>query len=176
MKNNRNEIVAIKKMRKEDMYQKNQIMHVRTEQHILINANTPWVVNLKYSFQDEYYLYLVMDFLPGGDLMSLLMKKDILTENEARFYTAEIILALETIHNMDCIHRDLKPDNVLIDKYGHIKLSDFGLSKLSEGTFYPMSNEIDQKQNDQLIPNKNLNKNEIKLKKGNRFVNIILIE
>jgi len=63
--------------------------------------------------------------------MSLLMKKDILTEDESRFYIAELILSLETVHNMNCIHRDLKPDNILIDKDGHIQLSDFGLSKLS---------------------------------------------
>lgn len=113
------------------MHQKNQIMHVRTEREILISAKSPWVVNLKYSFQDELFLYLVMDYLPGGDLMSLLMKKDILTEDESKFYIAEMVLAIEAIHKMGCIHRDLKPDNILIDGKGHIQLSDFGLSKLS---------------------------------------------
>jgi serine/threonine kinase 38 len=71
-----------------------------------------------------------MDFLPGGDFMSLLMKKDILNEIESRFYIAEMILSVEAVHNMKCIHRDLKPDNILIDKEGHLRLSDFGLSKL----------------------------------------------
>jgi len=132
------DIVAIKKMRKEDMLNKNQLMHVRTEREIMTSSNE-WIVNLKYSFQDEYYLYLVMDFLPGGDLMNLLMKKEILTENEARFYTAEMILAVDSVHKLNCIHRDLKPDNILIDKKGHIQLSDFGLSKLSDKVFYPMS-------------------------------------
>jgi len=70
-----------------------------------------------------------MEFLQGGDLMTLLMKKDTLTEDEARFYAAELILAIESVHKLSCIHRDLKPDNVLIGKDGHIKLSDFGLSK-----------------------------------------------
>jgi serine/threonine kinase 38 len=70
-----------------------------------------------------------MEFLPGGDLMTLLMTKDILTEDEARFYAAELVLAIESVHKLKCIHRDLKPDNVLIRKNGHIKLSDFGLSK-----------------------------------------------
>ena len=70
-----------------------------------------------------------MKFLPGGDLMSLLMARDILPEQEAKFYAAEIVLAIESVHKLDCIHRDLKPDNVLIDAKGHIKLSDFGLSK-----------------------------------------------
>ena len=72
-----------------------------------------------------------MEFLQGGDFMSLLMKKDILSEDESRFYIAELILCVEAVHNMNCIHRDLKPDNILIGKNGHIKLSDFGLSKLS---------------------------------------------
>ena len=67
--------------------------------------------------------------------MNLLIKKDILTEEEARFYLAELILAIESIHKLDCIHRDIKPDNILIDKTGHIKLSDFGLAKVSEKIF-----------------------------------------
>jgi serine/threonine kinase 38 len=118
-------------MRKEEMLNKNQIMHVRTEREILTTANIPWIVKLKYSFQDELYLYLVMDYLQGGDFMSLLMKKDILSEEESIFYTAELVLAVESVHNLNCIHRDLKPDNILINKNGHIQLSDFGLSKLA---------------------------------------------
>ena len=132
------DIVAVKKMRKEDMLNKNQLMHVRTEKEIM-TASNPWIVKLKYSFQDELFLYLVMDFLPGGDLMNLLMKKEILTEDEARFYTAEMILAVDSVHKLNCIHRDLKPDNILIDRRGHIQLSDFGLSKLSDKVFYPLS-------------------------------------
>ena len=132
------DIVAIKKMRKEDMLNKNQLMHVRTEKEIM-TASNPWIVKLKYSFQDEYYLYLVMDFLPGGDLMNLLMKKEVLTEDEARFYTAEMILAVDSVHKLNCIHRDLKPDNILIDKNGHIQLSDFGLAKIADKTFFPIT-------------------------------------
>ena len=132
------DIVAIKKMRKEDMFNKNQLMHVRTEKEIMTSSN-PWIVKLKYSFQDELYLYLVMDFLPGGDLMNLLMKKEILTEDEARFYTAEMILAVDSVHKLNCIHRDLKPDNILIDKNGHIQLSDFGLAKIADKTFFPLT-------------------------------------
>ena len=178
------DIVAIKKMRKEDMLNKNQLMHVRTEKEILKN-NNPWIVKLKYSFQDDYFLYLVMDFLPGGDLMNLLMKKDILTEEEARFYTAEMILAVDSVHKLNCIHRDLKPDNILIDKRGHIQLSDFGLSKLSDNTFFPIS--IKDAPNDNIkkekktiynlennqeknLNNINENKNSKKLKKRNRLM------
>jgi len=122
-------IVAIKKMKKEEMHKKNQVLHVRAERDVLSEAKNEWIVDLKFSFQDQNYLYLGMEFLPGGDLMSLLMAKDILPEQDARFYAAEIVLAIESVHKLDCIHRDLKPDNVLIDADGHIKLSDFGLSK-----------------------------------------------
>lgn len=89
-------------------------------------------MDLKYSFQDDMNLYIVMEFLSGGDLMTLLMRKDILSEEESRFYIAEIILALESVHKLNYIHRDLKPDNVLLDKEGHIKLTDFGLCKHAE--------------------------------------------
>lgn len=70
-----------------------------------------------------------MEYMAGGDLMTLLMKKDILTEDEAKFYIAELVLAVDSIHKMNYIHRDLKPDNILIDRKGHLKLSDFGLCK-----------------------------------------------
>jgi serine/threonine kinase 38 len=70
-----------------------------------------------------------MEYLAGGDLMTLLMKKDILSEEDSKFYIAELILAVDAIHKMNYIHRDLKPDNVLIDNLGHLKLSDFGLCK-----------------------------------------------
>ena len=123
------DIVAIKKMKKEEMHKKNQVLHVRAERDVLSEAKNEWIVDLKFSFQDQHYLYLGMEFLPGGDLMSLLMARDILPENDAKFYAAEIVLAIESVHKLDCIHRDLKPDNVLIDANGHVKLSDFGLSK-----------------------------------------------
>ena len=168
-------------MRKEDMLSKNQITHVRTEREILTSSKNPWIVNLKYSFQDEHYLYLVMDFLPGGDLMSLLMKKDILSEDEARFYIAELILAVESIHQMNCIHRDLKPDNILIDKSGHIELSDFGLSKLADQSFFPMSTDLNKedevtvhKPSGNPVQDFKLTRGEIRSKRKNRLVRKLL--
>ena len=125
-------IYAIKKIKKDILILKNQIIHILNEQIFMSRAKSPWIVELKASFQEDDYLYLVMEFLPGGDYMSLLMKKDKLTEDEAKFYIAELILAVESIHQLDCIHRDIKPDNILIDKDGHIKLSDFGLAKVSD--------------------------------------------
>ena len=129
------EIVAIKKIKKSVLLQKNQIKHTRDEQDFLSKIKSDWIVELKYSFQEGDFLYLIMEYLPGGDLMNLFIKKDTLTEEEAKFYICEIILAIESIHNLNCIHRDIKPDNILIDKNGHIKLSDFGLAKIADNIF-----------------------------------------
>ena len=123
------EVFAMKAMKKSEMLKKKQVEHVRAERDVLALANCPWVVKLRYSFQDESYLYLVMEYLQGGDFMTILMKYDILTEEQTRFYVAEIALALESVHRLGYIHRDLKPDNILLDREGHIKLSDFGLCK-----------------------------------------------
>jgi serine/threonine protein kinase len=87
---------------------------------------------LHYSFQDQRNLYMVMEYLPGGDLMGLLMKEDTFTEIATRFYVAELIMAVSTVHSLGYIHRDLKPDNVLLDWEGHIKLTDLGLCKKVE--------------------------------------------
>lgn len=132
------DIVAIKKLKKEEMIKKNQVIHVRTEKEILKTLNSPYIVKLRASFQDQHFLYIVMDFLPGGDFMSLLMKKDILNEEESRFYVAEMILCIEAVHVLGCIHRDLKPDNILIGKDGHLQLSDFGLSKMAVSSFFKL--------------------------------------
>lgn len=129
-------IVALKKLFKEEMHKKNQIIHVRTEKDFLKSASHPFIVDLTSSFQDSKHLYLEMDFMIGGDLMSQLIKKEIFTEYEAKFYTAQIISAVEYIHGKNCIHRDIKPDNVLIDKQGYTKLSDFGLSKVLDKNIY----------------------------------------
>lgn len=126
------EVVAMKKMKKSEMLYKNQVSHVKAERDVLAKAKNSWVVELKYSFQDEKHLYLIMEFLAGGDLMTLLMRKDILSEEESRFYIAETVLAIEIVHNLNYIHRDLKPDNILLDKNGHVKLTDFGLCKHAE--------------------------------------------
>ena len=126
------EVVAVKRMKKAEMINKNQVNHIKAEREVLVKAKNQWIVDLKYSFQDDKYLYLVMDFLPGGDLMTLLMREDILSEESSRFYIAETILAIESVHQVNFIHRDLKPDNILIDRDGHVKLTDFGLCKHAE--------------------------------------------
>ncbi|GMK55161.1 hypothetical protein CspeluHIS016_0202170 [Cutaneotrichosporon spelunceum] len=121
-------IYAMKSLRKNEMFKKDQLAHVRAERDVLAESNSPWVVQLYYSFQDFSNLYLIMEFLPGGDLMTMLIKYDTFSEDVTKFYMAECILAIEAVHNLGFIHRDIKPDNILIDSMGHIKLSDFGLS------------------------------------------------
>uniref|UniRef100_A0A7S2X1Z1 non-specific serine/threonine protein kinase n=1 Tax=Chloropicon roscoffensis TaxID=1461544 RepID=A0A7S2X1Z1_9CHLO len=123
------EIQAMKKLKKSEMLRRGQVEHVKAERNVLVEVSSPYVMKLYYSFQDEEFLYLVTEYLPGGDMMTLLMRRDTLTERETQFYIAETVLALESIHKRGYIHRDIKPDNLLLDKFGHMKLADFGLCK-----------------------------------------------
>ncbi|XP_070605871.1 serine/threonine-protein kinase LATS2 [Erythrolamprus reginae] len=120
-------LYAMKTLRKKDVLSRNQVAHVKAERDILAEADNEWVVKLYYSFQDKDSLYFVMDYIPGGDMMSLLIRMEVFPEKLARFYIAELTLAIESVHKMGFIHRDIKPDNILIDLDGHIKLTDFGL-------------------------------------------------
>ncbi|XP_022860286.1 serine/threonine-protein kinase tricorner-like [Olea europaea var. sylvestris] len=122
-------VYAMKKLKKSEMLRRGQVEHVKAERNLLAEVDSNCIVKLYFSFQDEEHLYLIMEYLPGGDMMTLLMRRDILTEDEARFYVAETVLAIESIHKHNYIHRDIKPDNLLLDKYGHLRLSDFGLCK-----------------------------------------------
>ncbi|THG17733.1 hypothetical protein TEA_030149 [Camellia sinensis var. sinensis] len=122
-------IYAMKKLKKSEMLKRGQVEHVRAERNLLAEVASHCIVKLYYSFQDAEYLYLIMEYLPGGDMMTLLIREDTLTENVAKFYIAQSVLAIESIHKHNYIHRDIKPDNLLLDKNGHMKLSDFGLCK-----------------------------------------------
>ncbi|CAM6092926.1 unnamed protein product [Calypogeia fissa] len=123
------QVYAMKKLKKSEMLSRGQVEHVRAERNLLAEVDSHCIVKLYYSFQDQEYLYLIMEYLPGGDMMTLLMRKDTLTEAEAKFYVAQTVLAIQSIHNANYIHRDIKPDNLLLDINGHMKLSDFGLCK-----------------------------------------------
>ena len=136
-------IYAMKKITFERLKYKNGLLHVQTEKDILsLNNDNIWITQLKYSFIDNSHLYLIMDYCPGGDFMNYLIEKDILQESEARFYIAEIILCVHSLHKLNCIHRDLKPDNILIGVDGHLKLSDFGLSFISSDRLFPLTENI----------------------------------
>ncbi|XP_078176471.1 uncharacterized protein LOC144569869 isoform X2 [Carex rostrata] len=134
-------VYAMKKLKKSEMLRRGQVEHVKAERNLLAEVDSAYIVKLCYSFQDEEFLYLIMEYLPGGDMMTLLMRKDTLTEEEARFYVAETVLAIESIHKHNYIHRDIKPDNLLLDKQGHLKLSDFGLCKPLDSNNFPNLNE-----------------------------------
>eukprot|EP00978_Attheya_sp_CCMP212_P009070 scaffold21366_cov60-Attheya_sp.AAC.3 len=124
-------IYALKSMKKEMMVLKNQVGHVKAERDVLATAddNNRWITVLHYSFQDETHLYMVMEFLPGGDLMSSLMKEDTFNEEVTKFFMAEAAHAISSVHALGYIHRDIKPDNMLLDARGHLKLTDLGLCK-----------------------------------------------
>ncbi|GAA5827005.1 hypothetical protein JCM11251_002203 [Rhodosporidiobolus azoricus] len=122
---------AIKVLKKSDMVAKNQVTNVKAERMILMTqAESDFVVKLFYTFQSKDYLYLVMEYLPGGDCAALVKNMGELPEDWARRYIAEVVVGLEHLHSSGVIHRDLKPDNLLIDTKGHLKLTDFGLSRI----------------------------------------------
>ncbi|KAH9763143.1 AGC kinase family protein [Citrus sinensis] len=129
----------------------NYVEHVRAERNLLAEVASHCIVKLYYSFQDAEYLYLIMEYLPGGDVMTLLMREETLTETVARFYIAQSVLAIESIHKHNYIHRDIKPDNLLLDQNGHMKLSDFGLCKPLDCTNLSAINE------NEVLDDENLN-------------------
>ncbi|XP_074014196.1 ribosomal protein S6 kinase alpha-3 isoform X2 [Numenius arquata] len=106
-------------------------VRTKMERDILVEVNHPFIVKLHYAFQTEGKLYLILDFLRGGDLFTRLSKEVMFTEDDVKFYLAELALALDHLHSLGIIYRDLKPENILLDEEGHIKLTDFGLSKES---------------------------------------------
>ncbi|XP_026758958.1 serine/threonine-protein kinase greatwall isoform X3 [Galleria mellonella] len=129
-KNNKEQMYAIKVMKKSDMINKNMVAQVVTERNALALSRSPFCVHLFYSLQSVSSVYLVMEYMVGGDLKSLLGVYGFLEESMAIFYVAEVTLALDYLHKHNIVHRDLKPDNMLISKSGHVKLTDFGLSKI----------------------------------------------
>ena len=129
-----NKLYAIKVLNKEFINNKNQKNNIITERNILLKLNHTFIMKLDYAFQTKESLYFITQFMHGGELNYHLYKEknSYFNEEKARFYAAEIIIGLNYLHENNCIYRDLKPENVLIDKNGHIKLTDFGLSKICE--------------------------------------------
>lgn len=127
--NHSKEIYALKVLRKENIVNRNQVEHTNTERSILGYIRHPFIVGMNMAFQSKEKLFFVLDYCPGGELFFHLGKEGRFHETRARFYAAEIVLAISYIHSLDIIYRDLKPENVLLDSKGHIRLTDFGLSK-----------------------------------------------
>ena len=153
-----NKLFAMKKLDIPEIIRNSQLYHVKIEKDILsMNNNNIWQTKLNYSFIEGDYLYYIIDYCPGGDLLHYIDSKENLTEKEAKFYIAELILGVDNLHKNNCIHRDIKPENIFIDKYGHLKLGDFGLSILSNNIMYPYTYKW-KDNNDE----KNSEKNDIK--------------
>uniref|UniRef100_A0A4W5RDA9 Ribosomal protein S6 kinase n=1 Tax=Hucho hucho TaxID=62062 RepID=A0A4W5RDA9_9TELE len=124
------QLYAMKVLKKATLKVRDRV-RTKMERDILVEVNHPFIVRLHYAFQTEGKLYLILDFLRGGDLFTRLSKEVMFTEEDVKFYLAELALALDHLHGLGIIYRDLKPENILLDEQGHIKLTDFGLSKES---------------------------------------------
>uniref|UniRef100_A0A669E4Y2 Rho-associated protein kinase 2 n=1 Tax=Oreochromis niloticus TaxID=8128 RepID=A0A669E4Y2_ORENI len=126
-------VYAMKLLSKFEMIKRSDSAFFWEERDIMAFSNSPWVVQLCCAFQDDHYLYMVMEYMPGGDLVNLTSTYDV-PEKWAKFYTAEVVMALDAIHSMGFIHRDVKPDNMLLDRLGHLKLADFGTCMKMDST------------------------------------------
>ena len=159
-----NKIYAMKKINIRAIIRNSQLFHIKTEKYILsTNTNNIWQIKLNYSFIDNDYLYFIIDYCPGGDLLNFLDNKDTLSEEEAKFYIAEIILGVDALHKNKCIHRDIKPENIFIDKYGHLKIGDFGLSILSNNIMYPYTYKWKNENDEIYCEQKNIKLNSKKI-------------
>lgn len=131
MKKDTKQIYALKTLRKHHIVSRMEVTHTMAERTVLARINNPFVVPLKFSFQSPEKLYLVLSFINGGELFYHLQKSGKFSMDRSRFYIAELLSALESLHELNVIYRDLKPENILIDYQGHIALCDFGLCKLN---------------------------------------------
>uniref|UniRef100_A0A8C4GTW8 Serine/threonine-protein kinase MRCK alpha n=1 Tax=Dicentrarchus labrax TaxID=13489 RepID=A0A8C4GTW8_DICLA len=134
---NTDKVFAMKILNKWEMLKRAETACFREERDVLVNGDCQWITTLHYAFQDDNNLYLVMDYYVGGDLLTLLSKfEDRLPEEMAKFYLAEMVLAIDSVHQLHYVHRDIKPDNILLDMNGHIRLADFGscLKLMEDGT------------------------------------------
>ncbi|KAK8105616.1 hypothetical protein PG999_008975 [Apiospora kogelbergensis] len=129
-KKDTNRIYALKTIRKAHIISRSEVAHTLAERSVLAQINNPFIVPLKFTFQSPEKLYFVLAFVNGGELFHHLQKEQRFDVNRARFYTAELLCALECLHGFNVIYRDLKPENILLDYQGHIALCDFGLCKL----------------------------------------------
>ncbi|GMM42939.1 hypothetical protein DAHU10_038490 [Hanseniaspora uvarum] len=120
---------AMKVLKKSKIIKLKQVEHTNDERLMLSAVNHPFIIRMWGTFQDLNFVYMIMDYIEGGELFSLLRKSKKFPVPVAKFYAAEVILAIEYLHKHDIIYRDLKPENILLDKYGHIKLTDFGFAK-----------------------------------------------
>lgn len=133
---NGNDYYAIKCLKKREIIKMKQVQHIIAEKSILMEISHPFIVNMLCSFQDDKKLYLVLEFVIGGEMFTHLRSAGRFPNDVAKFYHAELVLAFEYLHSKDIIYRDLKPENLLLDAKGHVKITDFGFAKkVPERTF-----------------------------------------
>ena len=124
-----NTLYALKSLKKAELVKANQVEHTITERFVLEEIHSPFLVHLSFAFQSPDKLYIVMDYLTGGELFFWIKKQRKFSEKRAKLYMAECVLAMKAMHEKNVIHRDLKPENILLDKDGHVKCVDYGLAK-----------------------------------------------
>lgn len=129
MKKDSEQVYAMKKLNKNNLMSSNMIKYAWSECKTLKSMSHPFIISLEWCFQSKNYIYMIMEFCPYGDFEPVLDYFKKFDEDTAKFYIAEVILAIEYLHLKNIVYRDLKPSNLLLDKYGHIKLADFGLAK-----------------------------------------------
>ncbi|UKJ90358.2 CAMP-dependent protein kinase catalytic subunit [Theileria orientalis] len=127
---------AIKRLKKDPLINQRQVDHVLSEKRLLSSVNHPFVVNMLGSFKDDYYLYIVMELVKGGDFFTYLRRSDRLKSESAMFYAAQVTTMFEYLHESDIVYRDLKPENLLLCDDGYLKLTDFGFAKVVEFRTY----------------------------------------
>jgi len=128
-KKDNKQIYAMKILKKKFIVEQNQVTHTTTERNVMVKLEHPFLTKLRFAFQDDNNLYFVMDFINGGELFHHLRKEKRFSEDRTKFYASEIVSALTYLHNMGIVYRDLKPENVLLGRDGHVVVTDFGLAK-----------------------------------------------
>ena len=129
-----NKYYAMKILIKKQVKLRHQEAHTKAERDLMVRINCPFIVNIKFAFQDSVKLYIITEFMQGGEMFFHLHKEKRFSNEKTRFYIIEIILAIEFLHKNKMLYRDLKPENIMVDSNGHIKLTDFGLSKMIKKT------------------------------------------
>ena len=129
-----NKYYAMKILTKKQVKLRHQEVHTKAERDLMVRINCPFIVNIKFAFQDQVKLYIITEFMQGGEMFFHLHKEKRFSNEKTRFYIIEIILAIEFLHKNKMLYRDLKPENIMVDSNGHIKLTDFGLSKMIKKT------------------------------------------
>ena len=127
-----NELFALKEMSKAKVIDRRSEISIMSERNLLSKLHHSFIVNMYFAFQDFYNLYLVMDLLTGGDLRFHIAHKKVFTEDQTKFFIANMLLALDYIHSQNIIHRDIKPENLVLEKNGYLRITDFGVAKINE--------------------------------------------